>query len=68
MKRGDEKAAYHVTYDVPGTIAAPIRAGQKIGSAEVVIAGQPASTIALLAPSDIVEKKPGLVDRLLSKF
>jgi D-alanyl-D-alanine carboxypeptidase (penicillin-binding protein 5/6) len=68
MKRGDEKAAYHVTYDVPGTIAAPIRAGQKIGSAEVVIAGRPASTIALLAPSDIVEKKPGLVDRLLSKF
>jgi serine-type D-Ala-D-Ala carboxypeptidase (penicillin-binding protein 5/6) len=68
MKRGDEKVAYHVNYDVPGTLAAPIRAGQKIGSAEVLVVGQPASTIALLAPSDIVEKKPGLVDRLLSKF
>ena len=68
MKRGDEKAAYKVNYEVPAMIAAPIRAGQKIGSAEVMVGGQSTSTIALFAPSDIAEKKPGLVDRLLSKF
>lgn len=68
MKRGDDKVAYHIDYDVPGTLAAPIRAGQKVGSAEVIVAGQPPSTIALLAPSDVAEKKPSVVDRLLSKF
>ncbi|HLI79566.1 MAG TPA: D-alanyl-D-alanine carboxypeptidase family protein [Candidatus Binataceae bacterium] len=68
MKRGDNKAAYKVNYEVPATIAAPVRAGQKIGKAEVMVDGQSPTTIALLAPSDIAEKKPGLVDRLLRKF
>jgi len=68
MKRGDDKTAYKVTYEVPATVAAPIKAGQKIGSAEVIVAGQSTSTIALLAPSDVAEKKPTLVARLLSKF
>jgi serine-type D-Ala-D-Ala carboxypeptidase (penicillin-binding protein 5/6) len=68
MKRGNEKAAYKVSYEVPAMISAPVRAGQKIGTAEVIVDGQPASTIALLAPSDVAEKKPGIVDRLLNKF
>jgi D-alanyl-D-alanine carboxypeptidase (penicillin-binding protein 5/6) len=69
MKRVDEKAAaYKINYQVPATIAAPIHAGQKVGSAEVIIAGQTTATVALLAPSEIVEKKPGLVGRILSKF
>ncbi len=68
MKRGDEKTAYKVNYEVPAMIAAPVRAGQKIGSAEVMVGGQSTSTIALLAPSDVAEKKRGLVDRLLSRF
>jgi D-alanyl-D-alanine carboxypeptidase (penicillin-binding protein 5/6) len=68
MKRGDEKPAYKVNYVVPAMIAAPIKAGQKIGTAELIVAGQPTSTIALLAPSDVAEKKPSLVGRLLSKF
>jgi D-alanyl-D-alanine carboxypeptidase len=68
MKRGDEKTAYKVNYAVPAMIAAPVTAGQKIGTAEVIVAGQSTSTIALLAPSDVAEKKPSLVGRLLSKF
>ncbi len=60
MKRGDTKAGYKVNYTVPATIAAPIQAGQKIGSAEVIVDGQPASTVALLAPSDIAAKKATL--------
>jgi serine-type D-Ala-D-Ala carboxypeptidase (penicillin-binding protein 5/6) len=68
MKRGDEKTAYKVNYAVPAMIAAPVTAGQKIGTAEVIVAGQSTSTIALLAPSDVAEKKPSLVGRLMSKF
>jgi D-alanyl-D-alanine carboxypeptidase (penicillin-binding protein 5/6) len=68
MKRGDERAAYKVNYEVPATLAAPIKAGQKIGSAEVIVGGQTTSTIALLAPSEVAEKKATVVGRLLSKF
>lgn len=68
MKRGDEKAAYKVNYEVPATLAAPIKAGQKIGSAEVIVGGQTTSTIALLAPSEVAGKKTTVVGRLLSKF
>ena len=68
MKRGDDKTAYKVNYEVPATIAAPIHAGQKIGTAELTVSGQSPTTIALLAPTDIAEKKPGLMGRLLNKF
>jgi D-alanyl-D-alanine carboxypeptidase (penicillin-binding protein 5/6) len=68
QKRGDAKADYKVNYAVPAMIAAPIHAGQKIGSAEVIVDGQATSTVALLAPSDIAERKASVVDRLLSKF
>ena len=67
-KRGDTKTGYKVNYSVPAMIAAPIRAGQRIGSAEVIVDGQSTTTVALLAPSDIAEKKATLVDRVLSKF
>lgn len=67
MKRGDSKNAYTVHYDLPPSIAAPVKAGQKLGTAEVMVGGQPAASIALVAPSDVA-KKSGLVNRLLSKF
>jgi D-alanyl-D-alanine carboxypeptidase (penicillin-binding protein 5/6) len=68
MKRGDEKTSYKVNYSIPAMIAAPVRAGQKIGSAEVIVDGQSTATVALLAPSDVAAKKATLVDRVLSKF
>lgn len=67
LKRGDAKTAYKVQYDLPASIAAPVKAGQKIGSAQVLVEGQPAAPIALVAPSDVA-KKSGLVNRLLSRF
>jgi D-alanyl-D-alanine carboxypeptidase (penicillin-binding protein 5/6) len=68
MKRGDDKIAYKVNYELPPSIAAPVRAGQKVGSAQIVNAGQPGQSISLLAPADVAAKKPGLVNRLLKKF
>ena len=67
-KRGDNKSIYKVNYVVPAMVAAPIRAGQKIGSAEVIVDGQSTTTVALLAPSDIAAKKATLASRLLNKF
>ncbi len=68
MKRGGEKTAYQVQYQVPPAIEAPVKAGQKIGSAEVTAPGQPPETVALVAPSDVPAKKPTLVSRLLDRF
>ncbi len=67
MKRGDANGAYSVHYDLPTSVAAPIKAGQKLGTAALIVAGQPSTPIALVAPSDIA-KKSGLMNRLLSKF
>lgn len=68
MKRGDEDKAIKVDYKLPPSVSAPIKAGQEIGTADVVDNGKPIATIALLAPSDVAAQKESLVGRLLSKF
>ncbi len=68
MKRGDENKAIKVDYKLPPSVAAPIHAGQEIGTADVLENGKPIATISLLAPSDIAAEKGSLVGRLLSKF
>jgi D-alanyl-D-alanine carboxypeptidase (penicillin-binding protein 5/6) len=67
VKRSDEKNAINVDYNVPASIAAPIKAGQPIGSANVTEGGKPVATIALLAPSD-VPKQRSIVKRLFGFF
>ena len=49
------------------SIAAPVKAGQQIGTANVSVGGKMVATIALLAPSDI-GKSPSLTKRLFSIF
>ncbi len=67
IKHGDAKNAIKVDYNLPSSIAAPIKAGQQIGTAYVTEGGKPVTTIALLAPSD-VPKTTSLTKRLLSIF
>ena len=67
VKRGESKTAIKVDYSLPPAIAAPIKAGQKIGTAEVTSAGKPVATVALLAPADI-PKKESLAKRILGRF
>ena len=66
-KRGDEKNAIKVDYNLPPSIAAPLKAGQQIGTANVTEGGKPVATIALLAPSDVA-RSASLTKRLLSIF
>lgn len=67
VKRSDEKNAIKVDYNLPSSIAAPLKAGQQIGTANVTEGGKPVATIALLAPSDVA-KSASLTKRLLSFF
>jgi serine-type D-Ala-D-Ala carboxypeptidase (penicillin-binding protein 5/6) len=67
LKRGDAKNAIKVDYNLPPTIAAPLKAGQQIGTANVTEGGKPVASIALLAPSDVA-KSASLTKRLLSIF
>jgi D-alanyl-D-alanine carboxypeptidase (penicillin-binding protein 5/6) len=67
VKRGDANNAIKVDYNLPASIAAPVRAGQQIGTANVTAGGRSVATIALLAPSDIA-KNSSLTKRLLGIF
>ncbi len=67
VKHGDANSAIKVDYNLPPSIAAPIKAGQQIGTANVTEGGKPVTTITLLAPSDVA-KTTSLTKRLLSIF
>jgi D-alanyl-D-alanine carboxypeptidase (penicillin-binding protein 5/6) len=67
VKRGDAHSAIKVDYNLPTSIAAPLKAGQQIGTANVTEGGKPVTTITLLAPSDVA-KTTSLTKRLLSIF
>src|SRR5271170_4815635 len=67
VKHGDASSAIKVGYNLPASIAAPVKAGQQIGTANVTEGGKPVATIALLAPSDIA-KSTSLTKRLFSIF
>jgi D-alanyl-D-alanine carboxypeptidase (penicillin-binding protein 5/6) len=67
VRRGDAKTAFKVQYDLPASIAAPVKAGDKIGTAQVFANGKPGTTVALVAPSDVA-KRQGLIHRLLGRF
>jgi D-alanyl-D-alanine carboxypeptidase (penicillin-binding protein 5/6) len=67
VKRGDEKNGIKVDYNLPSSIAAPLKAGQQIGTANLTEGGKPVATIALLAPSDVA-RSTSLTKRLLSIF
>ena len=67
VKRSDAKAALKIDYSLPASIAAPVKAGQKIGTADVLEGGKPVATVALVAPADVA-KKSSIVKRLFGKF
>ena len=67
VKRGDANNAIKVDYSLPPSIAAPVKAGQQIGTASVTEGGKSVATIAIVASSDIA-KSASLTKRLLSIF
>jgi D-alanyl-D-alanine carboxypeptidase (penicillin-binding protein 5/6) len=67
MKRGDQPKDVKLAYHLPPSVAAPIKAGQQIGTADVVQSGKVVTTVALVAPADVAKKSGGLFSRLTGK-
>jgi serine-type D-Ala-D-Ala carboxypeptidase (penicillin-binding protein 5/6) len=63
MKRDAQKQSYTINYMLPAMIAAPIKAGQSIGTGEVIVEGKPQQAIAVIAPADVAQGS--LIQRLI---
>jgi serine-type D-Ala-D-Ala carboxypeptidase (penicillin-binding protein 5/6) len=55
VKRDAGKAPFTINYKLSDAIAAPVKAGQQVGIAEIVDGSQAPQTIPLLAPSNIAQ-------------
>ena len=66
MKHGDEKTAFKVDYQLPAKLQAPIKAGQDIGTGNVIVDGQAAGSAPLVAPADV--PRGGIWSRLYGKL
>ncbi len=64
LKRDADKKAVKVTYQLPPSVAAPVKAGQQVGEGEALLDGKPAASAPLLAPADI--PRASLLQRVLS--
>ncbi len=67
VKRGDAKTDLKVDYNLPPSIDAPVKAGQQIGTANVLEGGKIVATVALLAPTNI-PKETSIIKRLLGRL
>jgi serine-type D-Ala-D-Ala carboxypeptidase (penicillin-binding protein 5/6) len=63
IKRGEAKNAFAINYNLPAAITAPIRAGQPIGTAEILVQGKAQQAIPILAPAEIA--RGSLLQRLI---
>jgi serine-type D-Ala-D-Ala carboxypeptidase (penicillin-binding protein 5/6) len=64
VKRDAAKSTIKVDFKLPASVAAPLTAGQQIGTAEITAGGKPVATVPLLAPADVA-KSTSLTKRLL---
>jgi serine-type D-Ala-D-Ala carboxypeptidase (penicillin-binding protein 5/6) len=53
VQRDHGNSAVSIDYDLPAAIKAPIQAGARVGSARLMVNGQPQREIALIAPNDV---------------
>lgn len=67
-RRGESIKDVKIIYSLPASITAPVKAGQQIGTAQVVAGGKPRDSVALIAPADVARKSGGLLGRMLGKL
>jgi serine-type D-Ala-D-Ala carboxypeptidase (penicillin-binding protein 5/6) len=66
-KRDAAARTIKVEYKLPESLAAPIKAGQQVGTASIVADGRPVSSVMLVAPAGI-PKKSGVLSRIFGKL
>ena len=65
-RHGDEKNAVKLRFDLPQSVAAPIKGGQRLGIGEVMVDGKVVGSAPLVAPADV--QRQSLFSRLSSKL
>ncbi len=63
VKRDDAKNSFSIDYKLPAAISAPISAGQKIGTARIIVQGNPQQSIPILAATAVA--RGSLFQRLM---
>jgi D-alanyl-D-alanine carboxypeptidase len=63
IKRGEAKNSFSITYNLPAAIPAPVKAGQAIGVARIIVQGKPQQSIPILAPTEVAQGS--LLQRLM---
>ena len=53
VRRDEPRPSFRFNYEFPGAITAPVKAGQPVGTGEIVAAGEVPQAVPLLAPADI---------------
>jgi serine-type D-Ala-D-Ala carboxypeptidase (penicillin-binding protein 5/6) len=53
VQRDQGNNAVSIDYHMPGSVTAPIKAGRQVGSARIMVNGQPQREIALIAPNSV---------------
>jgi len=53
VRRDEPRSSFSFKYELPGAVTAPVKAGQPVGTGEIVVAGKVPQTVPLLAPADI---------------
>jgi D-alanyl-D-alanine carboxypeptidase (penicillin-binding protein 5/6) len=66
-KRDNAARTIKVEYKLPGSLVAPIKAGQEVGTASVIADGRLVSTVALIAPAAIA-RKPGMLGHIFGRL
>jgi len=65
-RHGSESDAFKLRFELPPSVSAPIKNGQKLGVGEVVVDGKVVSSAPLLAPADV--ERGSLLSRLIGKL
>ncbi|HYB89722.1 MAG TPA: D-alanyl-D-alanine carboxypeptidase family protein [Candidatus Binataceae bacterium] len=67
VKRSAAKNALQVVYNLPPSVAAPVSAGQQIGTANIVQDGKPVASVSLVAPAEVA-KQGSALKRIFGKL
>jgi len=65
-RHGGEKDAVTLRFDLPQSVAAPVKTGQRLGMGEVMVDGKVVGSAPLVAPADV--QRQSFLSRLIGKL
>ena len=65
-RHGNEKDVVKLRFDLPQSVTAPVKSGQRLGMGEVMVDGKVAGGAPLIAPTDV--RRQSLFSRLVGKL